>query len=107
VFGLFTFHGAGLWTTLYSPRRCDPNKTMGNDLSLAGNLVVVGGMMVMLMAPMMIGRFHKGVITPDRWLVVVAMAALAVGFYFASLRRASAILLSRREGLLAVLEGRA
>jgi hypothetical protein len=107
VFGLFAFHGMGLWTTLYGPRRCDPNKTMGNDLSLAGNLVVIGGMMVMLMGPMVLGQFRKGVITPGHWLVVVAMAALAACFYFASLRRATEILSSRRETLLAVVEGRA
>jgi hypothetical protein len=107
VFGLFAFHGVGLWTTLYGPRRCDPNKTMGNDLSLAGNLVVVGGMMSVLLGPMIAGQFHKGLITPDRWLVVVALAAVAVCFYFASLRRTTALLLSRREKLLAVVEGRA
>jgi len=107
TFGLFAFHGAGLWTTLYGPRRCDPNKTMGNDLSLAGNLVVIGGMMSMLIGPMLYGQFHKGAVTPDHWLVVVAMAVAAACFYFASLRRATALLLSRREGLLAVVEGKA
>ena len=107
AFGLFAFHGAGLWTTLYGPRRSDPAKTMGNDLSLAGNLVVVGGMMVMLMGPMIVGHLRKGVIVPDHWFVVVVLAALAACFYFASLRRATAILSSRRERLLAVVEGRA
>ena len=107
VFGLFTFHGLGLWTTLYGPRRCDPNKTKGNDLSLAGNLVVIGGMLSKLMGPMMIGQFHKGLITPDRWPAVAALAALAICFYFASLSRATAVFLSRREALLAVVEGRA
>jgi hypothetical protein len=107
AFGLFAFHGAGLWTTLYGPRRCDPNKTMGNDLSLAGNLVVVGGMMTMLIGPMTLGRFRKDVVAPDHWFVVVVLAALAACFYFASLRRATAVLSSRRERLLAVVEGKA
>jgi len=107
VFGLFTFHGLGLWTTLYGPRRSDPNKTMGNDLSLAGNLVVVGGMMTMLIGPMLTGQFHKGLISPRDWPITLALAVLAVGFYFASLRRATAILPSRRERILAVVEGRA
>lgn len=107
AFGLFTFHGAGLWTTLYGARRSDPNKTMGNDLSLVGNLVVIGGMLVMLMGPMVIGQVRKGFITPDRWLVVVGLAALAACFYLASLRRAPAMLSSRREALLAIVEGKA
>ena len=112
AFGLFAFHGAGLWTTLYGPRRCDPNKTMGNDLSLAGNLLVIGGMMTMLMGPtiagqMYVGVLHKHLFSPDRWWMVVVLAALAACFYFASLRRATAILPSRREALLAIVEGRA
>jgi len=107
VFGLFAFHGAGLWTTLYGPRRCDPNKTMGNDLSLAGNLLVIGGMLLMLMGPMMIGQFHKHIFSPEYWWVVVALAALAACFYFISLRLATAILPARRERILAVVEGKA
>ena len=107
VFGLFAFHGAGLWTTLYGPRRGDPNKTMGNDLSLAGNLLLIGGMMVMLMGPMILGQIRKEAIAPDHWWAAVALAALAVGFYFTSLKLAAAILSSRREKLLAVVEGRA
>ncbi|MGD0499011.1 MAG: hypothetical protein ABSC23_11305 [Bryobacteraceae bacterium] len=107
VFGLFAFHGAGLWTTLYGPRRCDPNKTMGNDLSLAANIVVVGGMMTMLMGPMIVGRVWKQAIAPSEWWGMVLLAALAACFYFASLRRATATLSSRRERLLAALEGRA
>jgi hypothetical protein len=107
VFGLCFFHGVGLWTTLYGARRADPNKTMGNDLSLVGNVVVVGGMMAMLIGPMTVGQFHKGLIAPDRWLVAVGLAALAACFYLFSLRSAPAILSSRREALLAVLERKA
>lgn len=107
VFGLFASHGAGLWTTLYGPRRSDPNKIMGNDLSLAGNLVVTGGIMLMLFVPMIVGQVNKHILSPDHWWVVVILAALAACFYFASLQRASAILPARRERILAVVEGRA
>jgi hypothetical protein len=107
AFGLFGFHGAGLWITLYGPRRCDPNKTMGNDLSLAGNIAVMGGMLSLLMGPMIVSRIWKHAIDPADWWGVVILAALAAGFYFASLRRATAMLPSRRERLLAVVEGRA
>jgi hypothetical protein len=107
AFGTFLFHGLGLWTTLYGPRRCDPNQTMGNDLSLAGNIVLIGTMMALLMGPMMVGQLRKGVLTPERWWIAMALAALAAYFYLFSLRRAGAILVTRRERLLAVLEGRA
>ncbi|MGA3097859.1 MAG: hypothetical protein ABSF25_15505 [Bryobacteraceae bacterium] len=107
AFGMFFFHGLGLWTTLYGPRRCDPNQTMGNDLSLAGNIALIGTMLVFLMGPMMVGQFHKGILTPERWWVVMALAALAVCLYLFSLRRAGAIVVARRERLLAVVEGKA
>ncbi len=107
VFGLFAFHGAGLWTTLYGPRRSDPNRTMGNDLSLAGNLLMMGGMFSLLFVPMMVGQIDKRIFSPEHWWVAVILAALAACFYFASLRRATAILPARRERILAVVEGRA
>jgi hypothetical protein len=107
AFGAFFFHGLGLWTTLYGPRRCDPNQTMGNDLSLAGNIALIGTMIMFLVAPMMVGQFRKGVLTPERWWMVLALAALAAWFYLFSLRRAGAVLVARRERLLAVVEGKA
>jgi hypothetical protein len=64
-------------------------------------------MMALLMGPMMVGQFRKGVLTPERWWVAMALAALAAYFYLFSLRRAGAILVTRRERLLAVVEGRA
>ena len=80
---------------------------MGNDLSLLGNLVVVGGMMAMLMGPMIVSKFHKNAITPDRWLIAVCLAVLAACFYFVSLRAAAALFSSRRERLLKIVEGKA
>ena len=74
---------------------------------VGGNLVVIGGMMSMLIGATIVGQFRKGLVTPDHWYVVVLMAALAACFYFASLRQTAALLLSRRERLLAVVEGRA
>jgi hypothetical protein len=107
AFGAFFFHGLGLWTTLYGPRRCDPNQTMGNDLSLAGNIALIGTMVVLLAGPMTLGQFRKGILTPERWWIVLALAALAAYFYLFSLRRAGAVLVARRERLLAVVEGKA
>jgi hypothetical protein len=107
AFGMFFFHGLGLWTTLYGARRSDPNQTMGNDLSLAGNAALIGTMMTLLIGPMMVGQFRKGIFSPDRWWIAMLLAALAVCFYLFSLRRAGALLLGRRERLLAVVEGKA
>jgi len=107
AFGAFFFHGVGLWTTLYGARRSDPNQTMGNDLSLAGNIALIGTMMALLVGPMTVGQFRNGIFTPERWWIALVLAALAACFYLFSLRRASSLLVARRERLLAVVEGRA
>jgi hypothetical protein len=111
AFGLFVFHGLGLWVTLFGPRRCDPDKTMGNDLSLLGNVVLIGGMITMLMGPMIVGEMgaglHKKLIGPDQWWIMVALAIMAACFYFGSLRAATALFSSRRERLLRIVEGKA
>ncbi|MBZ5586608.1 MAG: hypothetical protein LAQ30_31360, partial [Acidobacteriia bacterium] len=105
--GMFFFHGAGLWTSLCSPRRGDPNATMGNDLSAGGNVLLIGGMITIMLGPRFAAAQWKGLITPDGWWLAVALAVAAGMFYFASLRRAEAAFSSRREKLLALLEGRA
>jgi hypothetical protein len=80
---------------------------MGNDLSLAGNIALIGTMVVLLMGPMTVGQIRKGVLTPERWWIAMLLAALAAYFYLFSLRRAGALLVTRREKLLAVVEGKA
>lgn len=106
ISGLLLFHGTGLWTTVYGPRRADPNKTMGNDLSLAGNVVVVGGMMSMLMTPRIISLIWRQVRFADYWYAPVALSGFAAIYYVYSLKGASAALLRRREALISTLEGK-
>jgi hypothetical protein len=100
---LFWFHGAGLWTSLYGPRRGDYDKSLGNDLSLLGNTVFIGTMLACVLLPLALGTS----VSPDNWWLTLPPAALAVAFYVASLRGASAVFPARREKLLAVLEGKA
>ncbi len=107
VAGTFLFHGVGLWTTLYGPRRGDPNATMGNDLSAAGNVVLIGGMLGMLLGIRFLAAAWKGSVTPDHWWWSVIVASLAAVFYFTSLKAAETALPARRERLLALLEGKA
>jgi hypothetical protein len=100
---LFAFHGAGLWTTLYGPRRGNYDKSLGNDMSLAGNVVVIGSMLGCMLMPAVLGR----ALSPACWWMALPPAALGVAFYAASLRGASRAFPGRRERLLAVLEGKA
>jgi hypothetical protein len=45
LMSLFLFHGVALWTSILGPRRGNYKQAFGNDLSLAGNVVVLGGML--------------------------------------------------------------
>jgi hypothetical protein len=104
--GLFLFHGLGLWATLYGPRRGNYNSSMGNDLSFLGNMVVIGGVLVALALPRVLSRFAPAVVRPENWWDAVPAVLAALVFYIASLRLAGELFVTRRERLLAVLEGR-
>jgi cytochrome b561 len=103
---LFLFHGLGLWATLYGPRRGNYNSSMGNDLSFLGNMVVIGGVLVALALPRVLSRFAPAVVRPENWWDAVPAVLAALVFYIASLRLAGELFVTRRERLLAVLEGR-
>ena len=105
--GLFFFHGAGLWTTLYGARRGDYSSGFGNDMSLAGNLVTIGSAMGSVFLPQALVRLAPAWFSPDHWWLWLAPLALAVLFYLVSLGAVSARFAGRRERLLAVVEGRA
>jgi len=106
VTGLFLFHGIGLWTTLFGARRADYYATMGNDLSLVGNVVLIGGMLGCLFLPRLLERTLAPLVAPENWWVVIPAALAAGAFYFASLRQTGGILVAKREKLLAMTEGR-
>lgn len=105
--GLFGLHAVGLWTTLYGPRRGNYNSSLGNDMSLAGNVTVIGGMMGSIFLPQFLARRDPALLAPENWWMAVLAAAVAVVFYFVSLRMTAMQLSGRRERLMAVVEGRA
>ena len=106
VASLFVFLGLGLWATLFGPRCCDYYNNFGNDLSAAGNMVVIGGMLALILGPSLIGRTWPAALAPDKWWMAFPVVLLAAAFYFSSLQRAGAMLLARREKLLAIVEGK-
>ena len=106
VTSLFTFLGLGLWATLFGPRCCDYYSTFGNDLSAAGNTVLIGGILVVMIGPQLLVRSWPAALAPDKWWMAIPVVLLAAAFYFSSLERAGTMLLSRREKLLAIVEGR-
>jgi hypothetical protein len=106
VTGLFVFHALGLWVTLYNPRRGNYASSFGNDLSLGGNIVLIGGMITCLVLPRVLARWMPAAVSPDNWWSVIPLVLAAIGFYVASLKYAGALFVGRREQLLAIVEGR-
>ena len=105
VASLFMFLGLGLWATLFGPRCCDFYSTFGNDLSAAGNTVVIGGILMVMIGPQL-AQAWPAALAPDKWWMVIPVVLLAAAFYFSSLERAGQMLLARREKLLAIVERR-
>jgi hypothetical protein len=105
--GLFIFHGLGLWSSLFGARRGNYTSAIGNDLSLFGNIVLLGCVLSGLFLPQLLHNRAPDLPTPANWWVMSLVALAALLFYIFSLRAASAVLFSRREQLMALVEGRA
>ncbi len=106
VTGLFLMNGIGLWVAVLAPRRGNYYATFGNDLSLPANVVMIGGLFLLLFLPRLLSAVWPGSVTPDRWWAVTLLAVAAFVFYKYSLDAVSAVFRRRREHLLAVMEGR-
>ncbi|HLH18156.1 MAG TPA: hypothetical protein VKX45_13110 [Bryobacteraceae bacterium] len=105
--GLFLFHGLGLWVTIYNPRRGNYYANLGNDLSLLGNIVIVGGVFAAIGLPQLLRAFAPGLVSPEYWWTALIWVAAGTAFYRASLAAACGAFPRRREALMAVVEGRA
>ncbi len=103
---LFLMHGVGLWATLLGPRRGNFYSSFGNDLSLAGNVAVIGGMITFLFLPRLLIKLWPASLASRHWWATVLLAVPAAGFYIVSLEKAGALFRTRRERILAVIEGR-
>jgi hypothetical protein len=104
--GLFLFNGLGIWSTLFGPRKGNYSSGMGNDLSLAGNVVLFACMLGGIFLPMVFKHWAPALISPENWWAVLPTAAVALTFYFFSLNLAGPLLHQRREVLMAVVEGK-
>jgi hypothetical protein len=56
ITGLFAYNALGIWITLFNPRRGKYNSSFGNDLSLGGNIVVIGGVISAFFLPTVLYR---------------------------------------------------
>lgn len=104
--GLFLFNGLGIWSTLFGARKGNYSNALGNDLSLAGNVILIGCGMGSLFLPQILKKSVPALVSPDNWWVALPPAAAAWAFYFVSLNLAAPMLHQRRESLMAVVEGK-
>jgi len=107
ITGLLVFNALGIWITLFNPRRGKYNASFGNDLSLGGNILVVGGVLAAFLLPALLYKAWPAAVSPDSWWIVLPLPLLAAAFYLGTLKAAGPIFTTRREKLLAVVEGKA
>jgi hypothetical protein len=104
--GLFGLHALGLWASIYGPRRGNYNQTLGNDLSLIGNIVVIGSILPILFGTPFVAKYAPYVVDPSHWWIAILPPTAAWLFYKVSLRAAGRLFAARREWLMSIVEGR-
>jgi hypothetical protein len=104
--GLCLFNSLSIWTSLLAPRATSFETTFGNQLSLAANVLLIGGLLGCVFGVFALDGAVSPAVVLSYWWAAIAFAALAIPFYAYSLRLGAAIFVSRRERLLNALEGR-
>lgn len=104
--GALFFNAASIWTSLYSPRRTEFTSAFGNNMSLGGNVLVIGGILSVMFFPAVLRGAGRVDLVMRLWWIYPLFCLLAAVFYAASLKAAPRYFLARRERLLALLEGR-
>jgi hypothetical protein len=106
VGGLCLFNALSIWTSLLAPRRASFETTFGNQLSLAANVLLIGGVLAGVFGVIALDKAVGPAAVLNHWWVPIPLAVLAIAFYVYSLQRGAAVFVSRRERLLNALEGR-
>ena len=106
VTGLLLFHAAALWVTLFNPRKGNYNSSLGNDLSLGGNILMIGSVLLAILGPRSVSKVWPAPFQPENWWMTLVLAGAAAALYSASLKTVAGLFAPRRERLLAVVEGR-
>jgi hypothetical protein len=108
VTALFLFHGLGLWTSVYAPRRGNYDKIFGTitDVSPWGNAVFIGTMLGSMILPSVLRSVAPRAIDPANWWLTLPAASFAIILYLASLLFVPSTVPGRSEALLALVEGR-
>jgi hypothetical protein len=97
----------GLWSTLYGPRKGNYASAVGNDLSLAGNIVLFTCLLGGMILPGVLKRFAPALVSPENWPLAAIPVGAAYAFYKISLSIAGPLVYRRREALMKIVEGKA
>ena len=106
VGGLCLFNALSIWTSLLAPRPTNFETTFGNQLSLAANVLLIGGLLGCIFGVVVLDRNVGPATVLNHWWISIPAAVAAIAFYLYSVRRGAAVFVSRRERLLNTLEGR-
>jgi hypothetical protein len=104
--GLFVFSALALWTSVLWPRRTEFEQVFGNNLSLMANVLVIGGIFLMLFGAVFLEKHVAEADLLRAWWISIPAVPAAAAVYSTSLRRAGDVFARRRERLLNILEGR-
>jgi len=105
VAGLFFFNALGLWTTVLSPKSVDFRSVLGNQLSVGGNIVIIGGFALVFAAAFTLIRRASFETVLAYWWVLPLLAVLCFGFYALMLQSAGKAAEARREPLIETIAG--
>jgi hypothetical protein len=104
--GLLLFNALAIWTSLLAARRAAFETSFGNQLSLSSNVLLIGGIFLMLGGAFTLDQLAGPARVLRFWWVPIPAALLAAAFYLFSLQRGAEVFVLRRERLLNALEGR-
>jgi hypothetical protein len=104
--GMFLCRCLAMWASLLAPRRANYFENFGNQLSAGGNVVAMGSVLLPMLLPQLLRSSVLSPVLLRYWWAALLAAPLAALLLHLTLRAGARTFTSRRERLLAVIEGR-
>lgn len=106
VGGLLLLTALATWATLLSPRKTEFTSNFGNNMSLGGNILVIGSFAVFAVCSALLAELGRFETVIAWWWVAPLFVLFDAAVLRLTLGAAPRVFEARRERLLAVLEGR-
>jgi len=102
---LLIFNALGIWTSVFSPKNSDFDAIWNNRLSLGGNIVMIGGILIPFWAMMAVtGRVGEELLLKFWWAPLILLL-IGAGFLAFTTRIIDVALTPRRENLINQIAG--